>query len=152
MQPSELLTRFIVSDTVYLFDTKLRAFSEVGEVWANILHNVYAALVGQYGWSSVAKTNPDGTEGNVVYLHLLMDALRLQPCNPTCKYKSSLLLVGIANLMIFVVIAARAAWIQADANRYGGANKCLLWKAFASRGLGVNAANHVDDATLPEGC
>jgi len=58
---------------------------EVGEVWANTLHNVYAALVSQYGWSSVAKTNPEGSEGNIVYLHLFIDALRLQPCNPNCK-------------------------------------------------------------------
>jgi extracellular elastinolytic metalloproteinase len=28
------------------------------------------------------------------------------------------------------------AIIQADANRYAGANKCLLWQAFAKRGLG----------------
>ena len=52
-------------------------------VWANMLHNVYAALVGAHGWSATAKTNPDGTEGNIVYLHLFLDALRLQPCNPT---------------------------------------------------------------------
>ena len=50
------------------------------------------------------------------------------------------------------VATARDAWIQADTNRYGGANKCLLWKAFASRGLGVNAKNHVDDSTVPSGC
>lgn len=52
----------------------------------------------------------------------------------------------------FAVLTGRDAIIQADANRYNGANKCLLWKAFASRGLGVNAKNQVDDATLPSGC
>lgn len=50
------------------------------------------------------------------------------------------------------VLTARDAWIQADVNRYAGANKCVLWKAFASRGLGVNAASHKDDATVPSGC
>jgi len=50
------------------------------------------------------------------------------------------------------VLTARNAWIQADVNRFGGANKCTLWKAFASRGLGVNAANHNDDSTVPAGC
>ncbi|KAI9434881.1 Fungalysin metallopeptidase-domain-containing protein [Lactarius indigo] len=105
----------------------------IGEVWANTLHNVYAALVTAHGWSATARTNPDGTEGNIVYLHLFLDALLLQPCNPT-------------------FLTARNAWIQADANRYAGANKCLLWKAFASRGLGVNAANHNDDSTVPPGC
>ncbi|KAH8797984.1 Fungalysin metallopeptidase-domain-containing protein [Flagelloscypha sp. PMI_526] len=107
----------------------------IGEVWANILYNVYAALVEQYGWSETGRTNPDGTEGNVVWLHLFLDALLLQPCNPT-------------------FVSARAAWIQADADRYAGVNKCLLWKVFASRGLGVNAtaSTHNDDLTVPDDC
>ncbi|KAJ7235518.1 Fungalysin metallopeptidase-domain-containing protein [Mycena rebaudengoi] len=50
------------------------------------------------------------------------------------------------------VPTARDAWIQADVNRYTGANKCLLWTAFASRGLGVGAADHVDSAAVPEDC
>ena len=54
--------------------------------------------------------------------------------------------------LLSTVLTGRDAIIQADANRYSGANKCTLWKAFASRGLGVNAANHVNDATLPSGC
>lgn len=74
-----------------------------------------------------------GTAGNVVFLHLFIDALSLQPCNPT-------------------LVNARDAWIQADVNRYGGANKCTLWKAFASRGMGQKAQNFKDDATVPSGC
>lgn len=57
---------------------------EIGEVWANILHNVYAALVGQYGFAADARTNPSSSAGNAIYLHLFIDALALQPCNPTC--------------------------------------------------------------------
>ncbi|KAF8912309.1 metalloprotease [Mucidula mucida] len=111
----------------------LNEVHDIGEVWANILYNVYAALVGVHGWSATAKTDPTGSEGNVVYLHLLVDALALQPCNPT-------------------LVSARDAWIQADVNRYGGANKCTLWTAFASRGLGVGAANFVDSSAVPSGC
>lgn len=55
-----------------------------------MLHNVYAALVAAHGWSATARTNPDGKEGNVVFLHLFIDALALQPCNPTCTSTSSL--------------------------------------------------------------
>ncbi|KAH8989253.1 Fungalysin metallopeptidase-domain-containing protein [Lactarius akahatsu] len=106
---------------------------DIGEVWANMLHNVYASLVTAHGWSATARTNPGGTEGNIVFLHIFLDALLLQPCNPT-------------------FLTARNAWIQADANRFAGANKCTLWHAFASRGLGVNAANHNDDSTVPAGC
>ncbi|KAJ7233645.1 Fungalysin metallopeptidase-domain-containing protein [Mycena rebaudengoi] len=72
---------------------------DAGEVWANLLHNVYAALVGQHGFSDTAFTDPDQPEGNVVYLHLFIDALPLQPCNPT-------------------ITQTRDAWIQADINRY----------------------------------
>ncbi len=50
-----------------------------------MLHNVYAALVEKYGYSETARTNPDGKEGNVVFLHLMLDALAIQPCNPKCK-------------------------------------------------------------------
>ena len=39
------------------------------EVWVNMLHNVYTALVAARGFSAVARTDP----------------LPLQPYNPTCK-------------------------------------------------------------------
>ncbi|TCD65836.1 hypothetical protein EIP91_002141 [Steccherinum ochraceum] len=112
---------------------QLNEVHDIGEVWANILHNVYAALVKAHGFSTTAHTDPTGSEGNIVYLHLFIDALSLQPCNPTLP-------------------TARDAWIQADVNRFGGANKCTLWNAFASRGLGQKAANHRDDTTVPAGC
>ncbi|KAF6746342.1 metalloprotease [Ephemerocybe angulata] len=105
----------------------------IGEVWANMLHNVYAALVGKYGWSATAMTDPTRAEGNVVYLHLFLDALALQPCNPT-------------------FVQARNAWIQADYNRYRGVHACMLWRAFASRGLGYYANNYVNDFSVPAGC
>ncbi|KAK0450465.1 metalloprotease [Desarmillaria tabescens] len=116
------------SDLARLFEVHF-----IGEVWANMLHNVYAALVQAHGWSSTAMDDATGNEGNIVYLHLFVDALSLQPCNPT-------------------FVQARDAWIQADVNRYNGANACILWNAFASRGLGVSAANYVDDTTVPAGC
>ncbi|KAH8991258.1 Fungalysin metallopeptidase-domain-containing protein [Lactarius akahatsu] len=106
---------------------------DMGSVWANTLHNVYAALVIAKGWSTNALTDPTTNEGNVVWLHLFIDALLLQPCNPT-------------------FLNARDAWIQADANRYGGAHTCLLWVTFASRGFGVNATNFVDDVSYPPDC
>ncbi|KAF8894987.1 Fungalysin metallopeptidase-domain-containing protein [Mucidula mucida] len=112
---------------------ELNEVHDIGEVWANMLYNVYAALVAEHGWSATAMSDASGSEGNIVYLHLFVDALALQPCNPT-------------------LVAARDAWIQADENRYDGANKCIIWQAFASRGLGVNAANFEDDETVPDDC
>jgi len=106
----------------------------IGEVWANMLHNVYASLVQERGFSTTALTNPDGQEGNIVWMHLFIDALAIQPCNPT-------------------FVSARDAWIQADQNRYSGIHRCTLYKAFASRGLGINAVdNFVDDQSIPADC
>ena len=61
-------------------------YSDVGEIWANMLHNVLAALVQERGFSTQALTNTNGPEGNVVFMHLFIDALALQPCNPTCMF------------------------------------------------------------------
>ncbi|PFH46758.1 hypothetical protein AMATHDRAFT_88134 [Amanita thiersii Skay4041] len=105
----------------------------IGEVWANMLHNVLAELVKAHGWSKNARTNPNGKKGNTIFLHLFMDGLALQPCNPS-------------------FVDARDAIIQADANRYKGAHTCLLWKVFASKGLGLKAANQTDNDAVPEGC
>ncbi|KAG8700293.1 hypothetical protein FRC11_013057, partial [Ceratobasidium sp. 423] len=89
---------------------------DIGEIWALIWHEIVASLLTKYGYSA-DRFNPAGTAGNIVAMHLFIDAFKLQPCNPT-------------------FLTARNAIIQADANRYAGANKCLLWKAFAKRGLG----------------
>ncbi|TFL04092.1 Fungalysin metallopeptidase-domain-containing protein [Pterulicium gracile] len=107
----------------------------IGEVWANLLHNVHIGLVDAHGFDPTASSNPDSTAGNAVFLHLFLDALKLQPCNPT-------------------FVTARAAWIQADANRYGGANRCLLWGVFASRGLGSGAVsgNYTENSAVPDDC
>ncbi|ESK86186.1 putative extracellular elastinolytic metalloproteinase precursor [Moniliophthora roreri MCA 2997] len=113
---------------------RLQESHQIGEVWANILHNVYAALVDEHGFSANALTDPTGTEGNVVFMHLLIDALPIQPCNPT-------------------VLDAREAIVQADVNRFNGENECLLRKVFASRGLGLNATpDFQDDDTVPANC
>ncbi|KAJ7703689.1 Fungalysin metallopeptidase-domain-containing protein [Mycena rosella] len=122
-----------VNPLTYASVGTLNEVHNIGEVWANMLHNVYAELVGELGFSKTAHTDPTGTEGNVVFLHLFIDALALQPCSPT-------------------FLTARDSWIQADVNRYDGANKCTIWKAFASRGLGVNAKNHKDDTSVPSDC
>ncbi|KAL4258976.1 Extracellular metalloproteinase [Pleurotus pulmonarius] len=111
------------------------AVHNIGTVWANMLHNVHAALLAAHGYSETAFTNPDADAdaGNVVFMRLFIDALAIQPCNPT-------------------FVNARDAWIQAVANRYGGTHKCLIWKVFASKGLGANADKFVDNFDVPTEC
>ncbi|TEB17453.1 hypothetical protein FA13DRAFT_1804360 [Coprinellus micaceus] len=113
----------------------LREVHQIGEVWANILHNVYAGLVEEKGFSADKLTNPDGPEGNIVYMRLFIASLAVQPCNPT-------------------FVQARDAWIQADQNLFNGANRCTLFKAFASRGLGLRASSRAlqDNADIPADC
>ncbi|KAF9443170.1 metallo proteinase 10 [Macrolepiota fuliginosa MF-IS2] len=127
-------TNTAVNPTTYAWLSGLEEEHQFGEVWANMLHGVYADLVATRGYSGDALINPNGSGGNTMFMHLMMDGWALQPCNPT-------------------FITARDAMIQADENRYNGINRCLLWKAFARRGLGYNATEvYVDDSHVPADC
>ncbi|KAG7088983.1 hypothetical protein E1B28_012929 [Marasmius oreades] len=106
----------------------------IGEVWANTLHTVYADLVDALGFSTTAKTDANGKEGNIVFMKTIITALTIQPCNPT-------------------VLNARDAIIQADKTLNAGANECTLRKSFAKKGLGLRATSDFqDDFTFPSGC
>ena len=91
----------------------------VGEVWAVSLWEMFWNLVDVYG------LDPDlvgGSGGNNLAIQLVMDGLELQGCEPT-------------------FLAARDAVLLADLNETEGANQCLIWAAFAKRGLGVGASD-----------
>jgi hypothetical protein len=65
-------------------------------------------------------------------MQLVLDGLKLQPCNPGFE-------------------SGRDAILEADMLANGGANQCLIWEAFARRGLGLSAsqgsANSLNDQT-----
>ncbi|EJD55678.1 hypothetical protein AURDEDRAFT_78936 [Auricularia subglabra TFB-10046 SS5] len=105
----------------------------IGEIWAQTLHIVHGALVQTLGSAKDALTNPEAENGHTVFMHLLVDALAIQPCNPSFT-------------------DARLSWIQADQNRYGGKNRCNLWLAFAYMGLGVDAKDYVNSHKVPAYC
>ncbi|KAJ3407328.1 Fungalysin/Thermolysin Extracellular metalloproteinase 5 [Chytriomyces hyalinus] len=152
-----------------------------GEVWAEILYEVYWNFVDTHGFNadwfdsplshagdnllqhasgntyqefSTGRTRtrksvtwPDATKnslpksddpyplgGNVLILQLVVDGLKLQPCNPS-------------------FVDARDAIITAEELLTGGKNKCLIWKGFAKRGLGVGAiSGGFDSFKLPQEC
>ncbi|KAJ3007428.1 UNVERIFIED_CONTAM: Fungalysin/Thermolysin Extracellular metalloproteinase 5 [Siphonaria sp. JEL0065] len=148
-----------------------------GEVWAEILYEVYWNFVDAHGfntdWFDTTATHPEDdplsilsntyTEfrtgrsrtrkeitfpagshvraedpyylgGNVLILQLVVDGLKLQPCNPS-------------------FVDARDAILTAEDLVTGGKNKCLLWKAFAKRGLGVGAqSGGLDSFKVPKEC
>jgi extracellular elastinolytic metalloproteinase len=65
----------------------------------------------------------------------MLAGMSLQPCNPT-------------------FIQARNAILQAEKNYYKGAYACLIWRAFAKRGLGVDAkqSGFVNGFAVPSAC
>lgn len=89
----------------------------VGFVWATMLWEMTWDLIDQDGFDSDLY---NGTGGNNTAMQLVIDGLKLQGCNPG-------------------FIAGRDAILEADVLANGGANQCLIWGAFARRGLGVSA-------------
>lgn len=91
----------------------------VGEVWAATLWDLTWAYIGKYGFSSNIY---NGIGGNNKVMQLVIDAMKIQPCNPS-------------------FIQARDAIIAADQATTAGQDYCMIWKVFARRGLGTNASS-----------
>ncbi|MFT5481342.1 MAG: extracellular elastinolytic metalloproteinase, partial [Bacteroidia bacterium] len=101
----------------YIKQNQFTAPHGVGSVWCSMLWDLYWTFIDKYGY------DPDiyeGTGGNNMVMHLVMDGLKLQPCGP-----------GFTD--------GRDAILKADELRYGGNNKELIWQTFADRGLGYSA-------------
>ncbi len=98
----------------------------VGTVWATALWDMYWKLVDAHGFDADLHT---GTGGNNLAMQLVIDGLKLQPCSPT-------------------FLEARDAILLADANNNASANECLIWEAFAKRGMGASAADGGSSTTL----
>lgn len=96
----------------------------VGSVWAQMLWEVTWALIDEHGYDQdiynfTGDVNQDA--GNIQALALVTEGMKLQPCSPG-------------------FIDGRDAIFAADQALYGGANECILWDAFAKRGLGYSAS------------
>jgi extracellular elastinolytic metalloproteinase len=115
-----------------------------GEVWAEMLYEVYWNLVDKHGFTpdwfppAPARTTNDRgipimsdddllaaknhivSNGNTLAFQLVLDGMKLQPCSPSFT-------------------DARDAILDADKALTGGDNYCDIYAAFAKRGLGVKA-------------
>ncbi len=96
----------------------------VGSVWAQMLWEVTWDLIDEYGYDPnpynfTGNINQDA--GNIIALAIVTEGMKLQPCSPG-------------------FVDGRDAIFAADQAIYGGANECLLWDAFARRGLGFSAS------------
>ncbi len=95
----------------------------VGSVWAATLWEVTWGLINEHGvddniYNFTGDLNQDA--GNVQAMALITEGLKLQPCGPG-------------------FVDGRDAIIAADEALYGGANYCIIWTAFAKKGLGFSA-------------
>ncbi|MEP1122844.1 MAG: M36 family metallopeptidase [Ilumatobacter sp.] len=89
----------------------------VGEVFGTMLWEMTWALVDRYGFDADLAS---GSGGNNIAMQLVVDGMKLQPCSPG-------------------FVDARDAILAADVAGNAGANTCLIWTAFAKRGLGFSA-------------
>jgi extracellular elastinolytic metalloproteinase len=101
----------------------------VGEVWADMLWDLYWAMADKYGF------DPDifnTKSGNGKAIQLVMEGMKIQACRPG-------------------FIEGRDAILGADLLLFSGENQCLIWEVFAKRGLGYFAsggsANNRNDGT-----
>ncbi|MFS4482394.1 T9SS-dependent M36 family metallopeptidase [Hyunsoonleella sp. 2307UL5-6] len=89
----------------------------IGSIWCTMLWDLTWAYIDKYGF------DPDmfnGNGGNNKVMRLVIEGMKLQPCNPE-------------------FIEGRDAILAADVALTGGENQCLIWDVFANRGLGINA-------------
>lgn len=118
IRPTRYSTNMSINNATY---NRIRSVSVphgVGYVWATMLWEMTWELIDEYGF------DPDlynGTGGNNIAMQLVMDGMKLQPCNPG-------------------FVTGRDAILQADQINNDGVNQCRIWSAFAKRGLGYSAS------------
>lgn len=101
---------------------------ETGFVWSSMLWEMTWLLISIHGFDDDIY---NGTGGNNMAIMLVMEAMKLQPCNPG-------------------FVDGRDAILAADVALYNGENQCLIWQAFAKRGLGFSA-NQGDSDDISDG-
>jgi len=89
----------------------------VGSVWATMLWDMTWAIIDE---TPVDADIYDGTGGNNIAFQLVMDGLKLQNCSPG-------------------FVDGRDAILEADMINNAGQYQCIIWEAFADRGLGFSA-------------
>ena len=138
IRPHRYSTDMTVNPHTYANITTVSVPHGVGSVWCAMLWEMTWALIENYGFDSDLI---HGTGGNNIAMKLVTEALKLQPCSPG-------------------FVDGRDAILLADQVLYDGAHQCLIWKAFAKRGLGYSAdqgsTNSRSDGTeafdLPPSC
>lgn len=119
IRPFKYSTDMAVNPQTYSSTNTAAVPHGIGSIWATILWDLTWDYIDKYGYNSNIYT---GTGGNNKLMRLVLDAIKLDGCNPT-------------------FITGRDALIAADQATTGGQNFCLIWKVFARRGVGVGASS-----------
>ena len=143
IRPAPYSTDFGINNYTYGASNDATQISQphgVGFIFATMLWDLNWALINQYGGT------PDpniytGTGGNNMAMKLVIEGLKLQPCNPG-------------------MVDGRNAILQADQLLYNGIHECLIWEVFAKRGLGYSAfqgstfsrSDQIEAFDLPPSC
>jgi hypothetical protein len=90
----------------------------IGEIWCSAIWDMSRFLVDQYGFDA---NSSNAAAGNNIAMTLVLEGMKLQPCSPG-------------------FLDARDAILTADAILYNNAHRCLIWQAFARRGMGFFAS------------
>lgn len=92
----------------------------VGEIWTTVLWDMTWDLIQAKGINSNV-FDGNGTNGNNIAMNLVTTGLKLQKCSPG-------------------FVSGRDGILKADTVLYGGQYSCIIWDAFAKRGLGIYAS------------
>ena len=103
-----------------------------GEIWCAALWDMTWNIIQQNGAINGNLYTPAANGGNTAALQLVVQGLKLQPCQPG-------------------FLDSRDAILAADSLLYGGRYHCAIWRAFARRGMGYSAqqgySTSADDQT-----
>ncbi|WP_179316452.1 T9SS-dependent M36 family metallopeptidase [Winogradskyella undariae] len=135
IRPARYNTDFADNGFTYNASNTLSQPHGIGFVWATTLWDLTWAYIDKYGFDSDLY---NGNGGNNKVMNLVINGLKLQPCNSG-------------------FVDGRDAILAADRLTTGGVDQCLIWEVFAARGLGVNAeqgdvdsrSDQIEDFTMP---
>ena len=114
-------TNMTINPLTYANVSAINPVSEhrVGEIWASALWDMTWNMI-QMDGIHANLYNSSSSAGNISSMKLVTLALKLQPCSPG-------------------FLDGRDALLKADELLFNGKYKCAIWRAFARRGMGVNA-------------
>ena len=125
IRPAAYSTDFAVNDLTYADVADTANISQphgIGTIWSTMLWDMTWLMIDEFGYDDDLYT---GTGGNNMALSLVVDALKLQPCN-----------AGFESGRDAILAAVDLDDDITDKTLV----KCIVWTAFSDRGMGYSAS------------